>query len=201
MVHRKFETGESESRVLLVLILVPLLLLAPIEDIGGYDMTFMNFEVADTTPPVITHTQITTAIKGSPIPISAIITDDTGVASATLFYRIMGEEAWKSASMLLLGDNNYSATIPASNVTIAGVEYYITAMDVASNTAYKPETAPTVPYSITVITDWNPWDDDGAITTGEIQEAISYWLTDTPKNGHTLKTTEIQEMVALWLTT
>jgi hypothetical protein len=46
--------------------------------------------------------------------------------------------------------NDYSATIPASNVTTAGVQYYIEAIDDASNTAYKPATAPTKPYSITV---------------------------------------------------
>jgi hypothetical protein len=50
-------------------------------------------------------------------------------------------------------------------------------------------------------TDWNPWDDDGIITTAEIQEAVGYWLTDTPKNGHIITTAEIQEIVALWLTT
>lgn len=54
--------------------------------------------------------------------------------------------------------------------------------------------------SVTVTTDWNPWDDDGVITTAEIQEAVSYWLTDTPINGHLLTTAEIQELVALWLT-
>lgn len=48
--------------------------------------------------------------------------------------------------------------------------------------------------------DWNPWDDDGVITTAEIQEAVSCWLTDTPKNGHTITTAELQELVNMWLT-
>ena len=46
--------------------------------------------------------------------------------------------------------NIYSATIPASHVTTAGVEYYIEAVDDASNTAYSPAIAPEKPYSITV---------------------------------------------------
>jgi hypothetical protein len=81
---------------------------------------------------------------------SATITDDTTkVASATLFYRNTGEEAWITTPMDHIGDN-YSVTIPASNVTTAGVEYYIKAVGDASNTAYKPEAASKAPYSITV---------------------------------------------------
>jgi hypothetical protein len=47
--------------------------------------------------------------------------------------------------------------------------------------------------TITVITDWNPWDDDGIITDSEIQEAVYCWLTDTPKNDHLIMDSEIQE--------
>ena len=49
--------------------------------------------------------------------------------------------------------------------------------------------------------DWNPWDDDGVVTTEEIQEAVNYWVTDTPINGHLITTPEIQELVYMWLTT
>jgi len=56
--------------------------------------------------------------------------------------------------------------------------------------------------TITVTTgDWNPWDDDGVVTTEEIQEAVNYWVTDTPINGHLITTSEIQELVNMWLTT
>ena len=56
--------------------------------------------------------------------------------------------------------------------------------------------------TITVTTgDWNPWDDDGVVTTEEIQEAVNYWVTDTPINGHLITTPEIQELVYMWLTT
>jgi parallel beta-helix repeat protein len=106
--------------------------------------------IYDITPPVISHESITTATEGESIPISANITDDTTkVASATLFYRITGEEVWITISMDHIGDN-YSATIPASNVTTVGVEYYIKAVDDVANTAYKPATASKAPYSITI---------------------------------------------------
>jgi len=56
--------------------------------------------------------------------------------------------------------------------------------------------------TITVTTgDWNPWDDDGVVTTEEIQEAVNYWVTDTPINDHLITTSEIQELVNMWLTT
>jgi parallel beta-helix repeat protein len=105
----------------------------------------------DIIPPVIYHENITSATEGESIPISATITDDTKVANASLSYRISGEEAWITTPMDHIGDN-YSATIPESHVTTAGVEYYIEAVDDVSNTANKPVTAPTTPYSITVIT-------------------------------------------------
>jgi hypothetical protein len=107
--------------------------------------------ICDITPPDIYHEPITSATEGEAIPISATITDDTTkVASATLFYRIRitGEE-WTSTPMILTG-NIYSETIPASLVTTAGVEYYIKAVDDASNTANKPEAASKAPYSIIV---------------------------------------------------
>jgi len=48
--------------------------------------------------------------------------------------------------------------------------------------------------------DWNPWDDDGVITTNELQEIINHWVNDIPKNDHLITTSELQEMINLWLT-
>jgi len=47
--------------------------------------------------------------------------------------------------------------------------------------------------------DWNPWDDDGIITTQELQEAINCWVNDIPKNGHLVTTGELQELINGWL--
>ena len=102
----------------------------------------------DTTAPVIAHTPVTSATESEPIPVSATITDSSGIASATLFYRITGT-TWTSLSMTA-DVNIYTASIPASSVTTAGVEYYIRAMDSDSNTAYSPATAPATPYLIAV---------------------------------------------------
>jgi hypothetical protein len=47
--------------------------------------------------------------------------------------------------------------------------------------------------------DWNPWDDDGVITTGELMEIINHWVNDIPKNGHLVTTGELMAMISMWL--
>ncbi len=95
----------------------------------------------DTKPPVINHTPVTTGTSGTPITISAIITDDkSGVKSASLFYK-KGEgasansEPFKEKNMTAVGGDQYTATIPGEEVTTAGLEYYIEAKDNQGNTA------------------------------------------------------------------
>lgn len=104
----------------------------------------------DTTPPTIIHAPVTTAIEGQNVTITATITDNVGVTSATLYYRKTGETSYTSIAMLKSG-NTWTATIPASAVTPADVEYYISTTD-GINTATDPATNPeTLPHKITVL--------------------------------------------------
>jgi len=103
--------------------------------------------VTDTTAPTITHTAVTQGYAGVPIAISADVTDNVAVASVTLYYKVTGAAAYTSAAMSLVSGNTYSATIPASAVTTAGIEYYIVALDTSGNSARAPATGA---YSITV---------------------------------------------------
>lgn len=96
---------------------------------------------ADVTPPTISHTAVTKATDGKSVEVSATITDDVAVESATLYYRKTGETTFSSVTMTK-SDDTYSATIPASAVTTDGVEYYISATD-GFNTATFPATDPT----------------------------------------------------------
>ena len=50
------------------------------------------------------------------------------IASVTLYYRTVGATEWKSLSMSKVNDK-YSATIFGSDLTLAGLEYYIVASD------------------------------------------------------------------------
>jgi len=104
---------------------------------------------ADTVAPTITHTAVTSAKAGDQITITATITDNVGVQSATLYYRKTGDASYSTVAMSASGDT-YTAVIPASAVTTAGVQYYISATD-GTNTATAPAANPTTaPYSVSV---------------------------------------------------
>ncbi len=69
--------------------------------------------------------------------------------SATLYYRKKGESAYVILAMSKSGDT-YTAAIPASAVTTAGVQYYISATD-GANAATAPAADPTTaPFQIAV---------------------------------------------------
>jgi hypothetical protein len=108
---------------------------------------------ADTTPPSITHTPIANGqVANTAVTVAATVTDTTGVASVTLWYRALGASSFTSLPMTL-SSGSYSANIPAAAVTTAGVEYYITAVDTsaAANTVTVPGGAPLVTYTFSVI--------------------------------------------------
>ncbi|MDO9538089.1 MAG: hypothetical protein Q7J68_07205, partial [Thermoplasmata archaeon] len=63
--------------------------------------------MADFTPPVITHTNMT-YWAASQVPIQANITDAVGIQSATLFYKKAGAGAYTSKPMDLISGSNQS---------------------------------------------------------------------------------------------
>ena len=105
--------------------------------------------IIDKTPPSIIHSKVTSGLENTNLEINATITDSSGIKSATLYYRTKGATLWTLTTMNKT-DSTYSAKIPADYVKLAGVEYYIMAVDYFNNTAYSPDTAPTTSYSITV---------------------------------------------------
>ncbi|MEO1272959.1 MAG: PKD domain-containing protein, partial [Myxococcota bacterium] len=115
---------------------------------GLFDFTVGS----DDTAPIITHTPITSGQPaGSAVAITASITDNTGVASATLAYRVTGGGAYTQAPLMRIGGGTtWQGQIPAAAVTTAGVDYYITAQDDVGNEAFEPSTAPATPYRFTV---------------------------------------------------
>ncbi len=92
----------------------------------------------DNVMPKLQHTPVTAAHSGKAVVISAKATDNIAVESVTLYYRVLGETAYQAAGMIKnASENGYTATIPASAVTMAGVEYYIVALDGDRNAAYS----------------------------------------------------------------
>ena len=100
----------------------------------------------DTMAPNIYHSPVYVATTGSNLIISATVTDNLAISTAYVYYRTVGETSWKVAVMNKLNDK-YSAIIPASELTTAGVEYYIEAFDGVSYT-YKGSAS--APYQVTV---------------------------------------------------
>jgi len=98
--------------------------------------------VPDTEPPEITHTPVTDGVEGNPIEVFAIITDESGVEEAELYYRKGSDSDYVSLEMLLTGIDIYTATITASFVDDEMIEYYIFASD-GVNEATHPTVAPT----------------------------------------------------------
>jgi hypothetical protein len=108
----------------------------------------------DETPPVITHTPIADGQpEGRPVAVVARIEDASlPLARAEVFYRTHGTTTWETLTMTQSGTSGqWSALLPASAATTAGVDYYIEAVDGAplANVGRAPETAPDDFYSFT----------------------------------------------------
>ena len=95
----------------------------------------ISIRAKDTMAPTIYHDGVYSAFAGSKLIISATARDNVQIDEVRLFYRITGTDDWKSMPMTAVNDN-YSAAIPFSDVTTAGLEYYIRAFD-GVNYAYK----------------------------------------------------------------
>ncbi|MFZ5352865.1 MAG: Ig-like domain-containing protein [Bacillota bacterium] len=90
----------------------------------------------DTTAPVINHTPVQNGNVGTAINISAEVTDISPL-TVSLYYRTAGTEEYTTVGMIQNG-SIFSAEIPAEAVTLAGVEYYIQAVDSYNNSTSIP---------------------------------------------------------------
>lgn len=86
----------------------------------------------DTMAPNIYHSPVRTAYTGKNLVISATITDNLQITSATLYYRAVGGE-WKTYKMYN-NNSRYYGIVGAESISLAGLEYYIDAFDGVSHT-------------------------------------------------------------------
>lgn len=93
----------------------------------------------DATAPTISLASISPPVAAQQVTVSFTITDLSGVASATLFYRRGGDQTFTSIALALTGAT-YDGVIPAISVTSRGLEFYMTATDVYNNIARFPVT-------------------------------------------------------------
>ncbi|MCX7884016.1 MAG: CehA/McbA family metallohydrolase [Caloramator sp.] len=92
----------------------------------------------DTQPPRIQHTPVEQCNNASDLLISADVTDDVQVSYVKLFYRETGALDYKNSQMQKGSGNTYSYSIPKSELTANGIEYYIEASD-GINTVTLPK--------------------------------------------------------------
>lgn len=90
----------------------------------------------DDKPPVIKHTPLNSIINGVGATITATVKDNIGVQGVTLFYRMEGEENYKSVVMNNTTGINYTAHIDAEDMNVGNLQYYIEATD-GTNYAYS----------------------------------------------------------------
>jgi hypothetical protein len=104
-------------------------------------MTILNFFLADNAGPAITGvTQlVSTPDTQGPYDVEATVTDPSGVASATLYYRVSGG-GWIAAGMAPNG-NIYRGAIPGMPAGTE-IDYYVSALDVPGHESVDPPGAP-----------------------------------------------------------
>lgn len=90
----------------------------------------------DDKPPVIKHTALKSIINGVGATVTATVKDNIGVQGVTLFYRMEGEENYKSVTMNNTTGINYTAHIDAEDMNVGNLQYYIAATD-GTNYAYS----------------------------------------------------------------
>ncbi len=120
----------------------------------------------DTLAPSVYHTPVNQGYENNNLVISCTASDNIAISQVTLYYRACGETAWKSLTMFKQNDK-YSATVFGSELTLAGLEYYIVATDgnneVAKGSAEAPYTV--IVKEASSLTRLGDVDGDGTITT------------------------------------
>ncbi|MFO0744646.1 MAG: PKD domain-containing protein [Myxococcota bacterium] len=122
----------------------------------------------DATPPTIVHTTVTSIEAGSPLAISATISDDDEVASATLRWA-PGAAAFASIAMVKTTGATWTATVPAASIPAGttSLRYVITAVDPTGNSASHPTTGEANPHVVSVTDTVAPVVTVGAIADGK----------------------------------
>ncbi len=80
-------------------------------------------------PPVLEHTPITDVTPGEDVVFAATATDEIGIAYVQLFYRAANSQDWISVEMLPTEGDSFVFTLPAADISGAGMEYYIEVSD------------------------------------------------------------------------
>lgn len=112
-------------------------------------------DAVDDTLPEIVHEPTTSAIEDTEVPLRAQVfapadSEDAFTLLVTLNYRVVGGGAYINLPMELTSNaGEYGATIPATAVSMAGVDYYLSALW-GADLGTHPDGAPDVAHRIAV---------------------------------------------------
>ena len=139
------------------------------------DTLSITVQSSDATPPTITHTNVTSWPQNSTLPITATVTDNVGVSTVTLYYKIASAGAYSSTTMGASG-NVYSGTIPSGATNESTLSYYMTALDTSSNSASYPSGGSSEPITVTLSeTDTSP--PITSLLSVSSDTSSPYWIT------------------------
>jgi len=100
--------------------------------------------IVDTSAPRIDAAAVDSAFFNQERAITATLSDNLGIQSATLFYRQGGASAFTPAIMRPISGAIYRSAISGNLINARGLEYYIAVDDSANNQRTFPETNPSV---------------------------------------------------------
>jgi len=109
---------------------------------GRSDSTKFNLTVAKNEPPVIQEAHVITpkVEKGKPDSIRAIVDEDVGIKSASLWYRIGGNSDSSRVDMKPAANPmEFIGVIRANDVTELGLEYFVRVEDLGGLTDRMPK--------------------------------------------------------------
>ena len=89
----------------------------------------------DLVSPKIDHKVIAGSIEaGTAYQLKAKVTDNVGVETVLLFYRVVGTESYKRVQMIAVeGTDDYTVTLGYEEAVEPGIEYYFQAIDYDGN--------------------------------------------------------------------
>jgi hypothetical protein len=119
-----------------------------LQDASGWSFTTMDTVIYNSTPFIISHTDIVDAPADKPLNVTCEVVRWNGV-SLTLYYRRVGKETYEELPMESNG-SRYWAVIPKDDVTLKGVEYHLKAVSKAGTVTYPASKPAEDPVSVTV---------------------------------------------------
>ena len=104
----------------------------------------------DATSPEIALTPVTSQTLGRELSLDLDITDVSGAAAVTLYYRLGGESDYRALDVAADDDGGFTAAIPGDMVGYRGLDYYVEALDAAGNLRRVHDTGEGQAYGVQV---------------------------------------------------